>query len=356
MRKRLILLFFTVVLYGGPVTKAQISSMLIFGMQGLHLSEDPKLEEALRRYPLGGVILFGKNLKTAAQVRSLTERLQRMHASTLLIGIDQEGGSVDRLAKIAEEAKTPSATDMARQRDAVAKRIYRKMAKRLHTFGFNLNFAPVVDLCANPKNRVIVKNRRCFATEWARVAQTARIFIDAHYDSGLLCTLKHFPGHGSSMADSHKGFTDVTDTWRADELQPYRYLIDANRTDLIMSGHIFNRHLDPRFPATLSYAMLTDLLRKRLHFRGVVVSDDMQMGAITKNYRLEEALTRAVNAGCDMLLFGNQLAQPLAPQKIIDMLYRLVEEGKIAPSRIEEANRRIRVLKSKINFLIKKVP
>ncbi len=338
------------------VTKAQIASLLIVGMQGLSLEEDPMLKEALGRYPPGGVILFGKNLHDVRQVRALTDVLQRQNPQTLLIALDQEGGAVDRLRKIEGDPKTPSATQMAHYPRKQAAKRYREMARRMHTLGFNLNFAPVVDLCANPKNRVIVKNHRCFAKDPAKVAEMARLFIDAHHAQGVLCTLKHFPGHGSSLGDSHKGFTDVYDTWQPEELTPYMVLIDAGKADLIMSAHIFNRRLDPRYPATLSYATLTKLLRQKLGFGGVIVSDDMQMGAIRKNYTLEEAVTRALNAGCDMLLFGNQLEHPISVQKLIDTILRLIHAGKISETRIEEAAAHVESLKAKINSISKKSP
>lgn len=330
--------------------------MLIFGIRGQSLKKDPKLAKLLQHYSPGGVILFGKNLHNAQQVRSLTHTLQSSSRKTLLIAVDQEGGVVDRLRKIKGETKTPAATEMAKATPEKARKIYTQMAHRLHALGFNLNFAPVVDLCKNPKNRVIVQNRRCFSADPVKVVKMAKIFIDVHHKAGVLCTLKHFPGHGSSVGDSHKGFTDVTDTWQPDELKPYIDLIDANRTDLIMSAHIFNRHLDSRYPATLSYKVLTGLLRQKMGFKGVIVSDDMQMGAIAKNYTLESALTHAVNAGCDMLLFGNQLSRPVDPQYIIEMIYKLVREGRISSERIEEANARITLLREKINSLPKMTP
>ena len=335
----------------GEITRAQIAKMLIFGLEGTTLSQNPKLAETIKRYGLGGVILFGKNFATPAQVRKLTGDLQALSDTTLLIGIDQEGGAVDRLAKLPGFPKTPSAAKMATLPAKSVKARYYQMALRMQRLGINLNFAPVVDLAINPQNPVIVRYGRAYGRDVEKVAQMARYFIDAHRRCGILCTLKHFPGHGSSSQDSHRGFTDVSGSWQRTELQVFEKLISGGYGDLVMSAHIYNARLDPENPATLSYRILHTILRQKLHFEGVVITDDMQMGAIGQNYTLDEAIAGAVNAGADMLLFGNQLARPLDPQEVIERILRLVWAGRIDPARILDANRRIDSLKQKLKTL-----
>ncbi len=322
--------------------------MLIVGFPGGVLDQNSSFVQTLREYGLGGVILFSHNLQNREQVAALTESLQRLHDRKLFIALDQEGGRVDRIGKMEPRWKTPSAQQMAQMPEAKAQTLYRQMAKRLHSLGFNLNFAPVVDLSRNPQNRVIVRLGRSYGSDPRRVVRYASLFIDAMHKEGVLTTLKHFPGHGSSQGDSHEGFTDVTESWDAVELVPYMKLIAHKNVDMVMSAHIYNSRLDSDYPATLSAKVIGMLLRKRLGYDGVVVSDDMQMGAIRKEFTLAQSITLAVNAGVDMLLFGNQIAKPYTPQMLIDLIAQLVAEGKIEKERIHEANRRIDRLKARL--------
>jgi beta-N-acetylhexosaminidase len=341
------LLFFYSSLFGASLDE-KLGEMLIFGMQGTTLNDSRELRDAVASHRLGGVILFGKNMQSKKQVLALTASLQKLGGGRLLIAVDQEGGRVDRLGRMHAFAKTPSATQMEHRKKEEAAQLYTRMAHNLKSLGINLNFAPVVDLCQNPKNRVIVKNGRCFSKDPKRVVEMARCFIDAHRKAGVLCTLKHFPGHGSSMGDSHQGFTDVTKTWRREELIPFAKLISEGYADAIMSAHIYNSDIDPLFPATLSKKTVQGLLRTELGFDGVVISDDMQMGAIRENYTLEESIERAIAAGCDMLLFGNQLAKPLKVSQVLHIMKRLYKEGRITDQQIERANSHIAALKEKI--------
>ncbi len=322
--------------------------MLVVGFSGTQLEMNSSLARVIREYPLGGVILFGKNLKNRKQVQALTGQLQKLSAEKLLIGVDQEGGYVDRLGKLPDLFKTPSAARIARMDRLKAAAYYRRMAAALHELGFNLDFAPVVDLAVNPKNRVIVGFQRSYGKHPDKVAANASLLIDALHHEGIVTVLKHFPGHGSSAGDSHEGFTDVSQSWHSEELLPFLKLISTGMADMVMSAHIFNRHLDPIYPATLSKKVIGLLLRKEMGFTGVVISDDLQMGAIRKNYTLDEAIVSAVNAGVDMLLFGNQIGKPYDVQMLIDRIAALVESGKISRKQIAEANRRIVKLKEKL--------
>jgi beta-N-acetylhexosaminidase len=156
--------------------------------------------------------------------------------------------------------------------------------------------------------------------------------------------LKHFPGHGSSLNDSHKGFVDVTHTWSKKELEPFIELIKQQRVQMIMTAHIFNASLDEKYPATLSQATNTQLLRETLGYQGVIISDDLQMKAISEHYSLKETVTLAINSGVDMLLFGNQLGKQDI-KELVDTIYEEVIKGNIAYERIVQSNQRIKALR-----------
>lgn len=336
------------------VLKKEIGRMLIVGFRDANVTKDSTIVKQIQKYDLGGVILFDreykdrtkpKNIRSKQQLKALTSQLQSFANKPLLISIDQEGGRVARLKKKYGFAVAPSAKSVAKIGVEGAKIIYKKQAKMLSESGINCDLAPVVDLEINPKNRVIVGLERSYGDAKTTI-KYARIFIDALKRQRVLSVLKHFPGHGSSQGDSHKGFVDISDTWSGKELKPYRELIKENRADIIMSAHVFNRYLDKHYPATLSYKINQELLRDDLGFNGVLISDDMQMGAITQNYSLKEAVTLAINSGVDMLLFGNQLAQQNIDD-LVDLIFTQVKSGAIDYKRIQEANRRIELLQTK---------
>jgi len=214
-----------------------------------------------------------------------------------------------------------------------------------------VNFAPVLDLDINPDNPVIGKLDRSFSADQDIVTRHAGLFIDAMHNWDVLSAVKHFPGHGSSVEDSHLGFVDVTDTWSEEELAPYRALIAEEKLDLVMTGHIFNRNLDPEWPATLSESIIDGTLREQLGFDGVVVSDDMMMRAITEHYGLETAIKQAVNAGVDILIFANNTYayDPDIARVAFTTLKNLVMSGDIPRARIDESYDRIRALKKHLH-------
>ncbi len=356
MKKTVILLFLllgTVLsAYSEIEIKSMISRMLVIGFEGENVDENSKIIKQIKKYNLGGVILFDrfyndanrtKNIRSPKQLKILTQRLQQASKKPLIVAIDQEGGRVERLKESYGFVHTKSAMQMAKGSLKSAEKEYKKLADTLHVNGINCDFAPVVDLAINPKNYVIYKLERSYGADGKRVSEYAGVFIDALRDENIISVLKHFPGHGSSMGDSHKGFVDVSDTWSEKELEPYRILIGQNRADMIMTAHVFNSHLDPVHPATLSYSVNTKLLRNKLGFKGVIISDDLQMKAISEHYLLKEMLTLAINSGVDMLLFANQLAyQDL--DSVINTIYHSIREGDIKISRILESNRRIEAL------------
>ena len=329
--------------------KKMIGQMLIVGFEDSYIEPTAQIVSDMQQYNLGGVILFDrfyndkqrkKNILSPYQLQRLTKDLKYFAKKPLFIAIDQEGGKVARLNPKYGFKKIPSAFAVSKMDLKRAKKIYNTQAKMIQTSGVNVNFAPVVDLSINPKNKVIVALERSYGSNPKKVAQYAQTMIDAQTAHNIISVLKHFPGHGSSFGDSHKGFVDISNTWSKTELEPYKLLINAHKADAIMTAHVFNSHLDTKYPATLSYKINTELLRDKMHFKGVIISDDMQMKAISANYSLEDATSLAINSGVDILLFGNQLSYN-STKEIVDTIFKQVKNKKIPLSRIIESNKRI---------------
>ncbi len=261
----------------------------------------------------------------------------------MFISIDQEGGWVSRLNKKNGFSKTPKASYVSEKSPTFAKKTYKKLAYELSDLGINLNFAPVVDLAINKKNRVIVYQGRSFSKNPKKVVRYSKIFIEEMNNKDISSVLKHFPGHGSSLEDSHEGFVDITKTWSKKELTPYKELIDNNYAKIIMTAHVYNKNLDKNYPATLSHNINTNILRKQMKFRGIVISDDLQMKAITKHYTLKETVTLAINSGVNILLFGNHIDNKSIKLKtVVDTIYKQVQDGKIKLSSIINSNKLIK--------------
>jgi beta-N-acetylhexosaminidase len=343
-----------------PTLDQKIGQMLMFGFDGSSLKPSDAIVSDITNQRIGGVVLFDynmklhnydKNIKSPQQLRTLTEQLQNYNKgqTPLLIGVDYEGGAVNRLPENLGFPKTITAQDVAKLPNADIEKYAKQMADTISDSGINLVFAPVLDLNINPNNPVIGKLGRSFSDDQANVAAVADIFAKAYSQRNILCTYKHFPGHGSSVTDSHLSFVDVSQTWQTKELLPYKKLLNkADSCELVMTGHLINRQLDPTgLPASLSNKITTDLLRKQLDFKGVVITDDLQMKAITNQYDLEKVVKLAINSGADILLFGNQLADynPHEAQDIIAIIKKLIANKEISAARIDEAYARIIKLK-----------
>jgi beta-N-acetylhexosaminidase len=211
--------------------------------------------------------------------------------------------------------------------------------------GLNLNFAPVADLNVNPHSPAIGALHRSFSADPDVVVEMAGIEIDALRKAGIRSTLKHFPGIGSSTANTDFGVVDVTKTWSRTELEPFRRLIADGHADLVMAGHVINGQLDPDRPASLSRPTVTNLLRGELGWQGIVVTDDLQAAAITKRFGRDEALLLALEAGNDLLLFANQqVYDPTIVDHVVGVVAKAVGSGRIPRSRIAEANERAQAL------------
>ncbi|HZY78616.1 MAG TPA: glycoside hydrolase family 3 N-terminal domain-containing protein [Cyclobacteriaceae bacterium] len=333
----------------------KIGQMLLIGYPGPEL--DSTLLQEVKEGKVGSIILFEKNVpKTATAFNALKKVLwtyQKAAPLPLLITIDQEGGRVNRLKDKYGFPKsiTAQASGKAKSLDSVRFNA-ESIASNLSGLGFNVNFAPCVDVAVNPTNPVIVKSGRSFSANPDSVTMLAREYIIPHRKYNVITVLKHFPGHGSSQDDTHFGVADVTRTWTADELKPYKELLQAGYVDAVMSAHIVNKNLDPRgYPGTLSNRILDSLLRKVIGYNGVVFSDDMQMHAISKQYGLEESIKLAINAGIDILCFSNNIQN--TEQRNVDIVHgvirKMVLSGDIKPERIDQSYRRIMKLKARLN-------
>ena len=365
MKLFFLLLSLLATLYASKPSDAQlkkmIGQMLIVGFDSSYIKSNFQIVRDIQKYHLGGVILFDrfytdkhkvKNISSPYQLQNLTKHLQYFAKNRLFISVDQEGGKVARLKEKYGFKKIPSAYAVSFMPLKKVKNIYTTQAKMLHKNGINLNFAPDVDLSVNPKNKVITGLERSYGSDAKKVASYAQTMINAQRKEHVISVLKHFPGHGSSLGDSHKGFVDISNTWSKKELEPFALLINAHKADAIMTAHVFNSHLDKKYPATLSYKINTELLRNKMHFKGVIISDDMQMKAISANYSLKSAVTLAINSGVNILLFANQLAHN-SVKEIVNTIFAQVKNKKIPLSRIIESNQRIQNLHVK-NSIIQK--
>ncbi|MCK9393715.1 beta-N-acetylhexosaminidase [bacterium] len=339
-----------------------IGQMMVIGFRGLEANQDSYIVKEIKNNNIGGIILFDKdnpstgtikrNIESPSQTKKLIEDIKKNSNSSIFVAVDSEGGYVNRLKEKYGFTNILSAEKIGLSNNADTAKIEgKKIGSELKDLGFNLDFAPVVDVNVNPANPVIGYLERSFSEDPAKVFIYANKFIEGLHQEKIISAIKHFPGHGSSTSDSHLGMVDVTNTYSAKELIPYAYLIQNGYSDIIMTAHIVNQNIDKEYPATLSKTFLQGLLRNTLKFKGVIISDDMQMGAITEHYGQEKAAIRAINAGCDMLIISNNIKiyDEEAPTKTIEAIYQAVVNGEIDEKRIYESYARIQKLKKAYN-------
>jgi beta-N-acetylhexosaminidase len=332
----------------------KIGQMIMIGIGDRNeiKKSDPLLAE-IKAHKLGGVVLFEKNITKSdsrENLKSLIAALQKHATIPLIVSIDEEGGKVHRLKEKYGFVSMPSANYIGRI-DSKDSTIYynRRLAAEMLDLGINFNYAPCLDLAKDTNNPAIAKKGRCFSADPFMVSKHAALCIQAHHDYKVKTILKHFPGHGSASGDSHLGIVDVTSTWGFEELLPYYEIIHSNSCDAIMTAHIINRNWDTTMlPATLSEKVVTGILRNLIGFKGVIFSDDMQMFAISKNYGFEKSLEMAINAGVDVLMFGNNVSpkdKPMTASELHAVIKQLVLDGKVSRVRIDESYKRIMRMK-----------
>jgi beta-N-acetylhexosaminidase len=338
----------------------KIGELVMVGFRGMTLDGSEPILEQVRAGQVGGVVLFdvdvatgsSRNIDSPEQLKSLVAELQAAAPSPLFVAVDQEGGRVSRLKERYGFPATLSQQELGERKSLELTRSQASQtAQTLADAGINLNLAPVVDVNVDPASPVIGALGRSFSGDPAVVADHARAVIEAHREQAVLTAVKHFPGHGSAPGDTHLDFVDVTATWSPAELEPYRTLVSEGNADLVMTAHVFNGRLDAQWPATLSPATVTGVLRTELAFQGVVVSDDLQMGAIADHYGLETAVRQSLAAGVDILLFANNNPRAYEPDiapRVVALVESLVREGALSEERIDESVERVRALKGRL--------
>ena len=332
-----------------PDLETKIGQMLLIGFQGTDLGgENRVIKEQIESGEIGGILILPYNIVDPSQLKVLVDEIKSTDTRyPLLVAIDQEGGKIGRLKEKNGFEDFPSNKYAAKSlTPAKAYESYFKMAKLIKKIGFNINFAPVVDLDINPDSPAIGKYERSFSKDPDTVIKYAEQFIVAHRKAGVLTSLKHFPGHGSAKEDSHLGLTDITTTWQKQELLPYAKLISNELADTVMTAHIMNTNVDDKYPVSLSEIHINENLRQEMKYDGVVITDDMQMGAISKLFEFEEIVIRAINSGSDILLFANYFnPDHEVARKALKIIIKAVKTGKIKKETIERSFRRISKLK-----------
>lgn len=327
----------------------KIGQLLMVGIEGKELDEDTK--EFLKQLKVGGVILFKRNIESIDQAKRLTKELEELKTGpsriNMFIGTDQEGGRVNRLP--AESGYFPSARNMANSSNPdTVKDFAKQMAVALREIGINMNFAPILDINSNPENPVI--GDRSFGDNPEIVRTMGMAFIQGTLDEGIIPVVKHFPGHGDTAVDSHTDLPVIrhsVDRLRQFELVPFQEAI-SREVPAVMTAHILLPQLDEHLPATLSSTIVNGLLREELQFDGVVVSDDLDMGAITRLYSPEQASVKALKAGVDILLICHNKENML---KAFNALIDAVNNGGITMEEVDKALMRVLNLKKQFGLI-----
>lgn len=333
--------------------------LVMVGVRGGTM-DDPRTAEdvaACKAVKIGGIVLFAtdlgdggdRNIHHPEQLRKFTRDLRNELGAELIVGIDQEGGQVARLRPERGFEPHVSAASFGRMDPHSQRAHARSQARQLASLGIDLNFAPCVDLSINAACPVIAGKDRAFGRDAAAAAACAQVCIDEHARVGVRCCVKHFPGHGSAVSDTHLGLVDITQTYdeRA-ELGVFDRLVTDNGDRVaVMTGHLMHRTIDKHMPASLSKAHTGGLLRARLGFEGVVVTDSLDMGAITERFTPDEAMALALNAGADLLLDGVNMSghiRPAAALGLVRGLAAMVESGQVAggAERLARSAERIR--------------
>lgn len=344
---------------------AAIGQMIVVGFHGTSCEDSwaKKIAQQLEAGKIAGVILFRYNIVDRPQLLSLTMGFNRLGTRfPPFILVDQEGGRVQRLSMANGFSDYLSAKEVVEKLTvSEAEQYYYGLGRELKEVGINWDFAPCVDLefvGDNPPCQVIGCLGRGFSSDAAMVAEYGGSMVRGLRKAGVLSCLKHFPGHGSSQGDTHQDLFDVTESWNKVELEPYRQLIASDQVDAVMTAHLINGQAGSNEPATFSPEWI-GTLRGDLGFKGVVVTDDLHMGAIQKHYSLEETVIKAVNASVDLLLFSNNPAaakgaegfapDPELPEAIAAIIVRALQSGQIKEERIWQSAQRIIELKKRLS-------
>jgi beta-N-acetylhexosaminidase len=303
--------------------KQKIGQRLIIGFEGTQVP--PEVVQLDEEWGLGGFILFKRNLQEVEQIFDLNESLQNLGQGIPFIGIDQEGGKVSRLPEPFTQFPNMSCVGQ-HGTVSMAYEVGAIIGRELSVAGFNLNFAPVLDVNTNPNSPVI--GNRAISSDPVQVAHLGKAIAQGLHDNSVVACGKHFPGHGDTNDDSHvklpicrKSESDLMKT----EMLPYRHLIQEEEVlDMVMMAHVVYTHLDKKLPASLSPTVIQSFLRAEIGFRGITISDDLEMKAITSHRSMEEATHLAFEAGLDCFLVCHSLDKQV---EVLETLLKIAENG-----------------------------
>lgn len=334
-----------------PLTE-KVGQLVIVGVDGYELNANA--QQLIQNYHVGGLVLLKKNVKDTQQMLNLINALKetnKVNKIPLFLALDEEGGRISRMP--AEFKKMPSSQKIGEQKNEdLAKQVGEILGQEIKEFGMNVNFAPVLDIFSNPKNTVI--GDRAFGDNPDQVSKLGIQTMKGIQEQNIISVVKHFPGHGDTSVDSHVGLPRVDydlERLKSFELVPFSQAI-ANNVDAIMLAHILLPKIDQDYPASFSEAIISDVLRKELNYDGVVITDDMTMGAIVENYNLGEAAVKSIQAGSDIVLVCHDFAKEEA---VLKAILEAAETGKISPARIDESVYRVLKLKEKYSLTDQKV-
>lgn len=320
----------------------KLGQLLIAGLDGTEAGEEAR--RLVTETHVGGFILYKPNMTDAGQTVTLLNRLKEFNRPSgipLLLSVDQEGGKVSRLPV---DIELPANRDLAAGGTPErARALGKAVGQELKAFGFNLDYAPVLDINSNPANPVI--GPRSYGSDAKTVKLYGLAAMQGLREGGVIPVVKHFPGHGDTSTDSHLELPVVNKSLaelEKLELQPFRAAAEAG-AEAVMAAHILLPRLDPDYPATLSPAIITGLLREKIGYSGVVITDDMTMGAIAKHYPLKDAAVRAVLAGCDLVLVAHGYSQV---QEAAQGLKEALADGRLTWARVDESVARVLALKA----------
>jgi len=325
----------------------KVGQILIAGINGYEVKSETK--RIIEDYKVGGIIIYSKNIKDSNQLLELINSLKatnRTNNLPLFISIDEEGGRVRRLPK--DIQSFPSNREIGKVNNTeLSYEIGALIGKSVKTFGINMNFAPVLDIDSNPNNPVI--GDRSFSSDKKVVAKLGIATMKGMQDSGVISVIKHFPGHGDTSVDSHIKLPVLHNDLKRMvefELVPFEEAV-KNGADIIMVAHILLPKIDPDMPSSLSKTIVTSILRRQLDFDGVVITDDITMGAIAENYNIVEAAIKALDAGADIILVAHDFEKI---SSVFNGVKKAVEDGVISEKRIDESVYRILKLKENYNL------
>lgn len=309
---------------------------------------DDAVISRIEEYPVGGIALFSRNITSAEQLPMFISDLQSSSKYPLFIAVDEEGGRVARIANsdFFNVASYKSMEDIGKSGDASkAEEVGRQIGLYLKELGFNLDFAPVADTNTNPQNIVI--GDRSYGSDPALVARMVSAQLDGMHDSGIMGTLKHFPGHGDTKDDTHSGYVSIEKTW--DELKECElvpFITALPKADMVMVSHITAVNVtSDKLPTSMSETMITGKLRNELGYDGVIITEAMSMGAVADNYTSAEAAVTAVKAGVDIVLMPQNL------DEAFNGVMNAVTDGEISMARLDESVMRILKLKARYKLI-----